>query len=152
VFQGVPPILRTLGLMGLIPFLAGAFGVWAAPVEIGTFILVLQMSYAALILSFLGAIHWGFAIAGYGGDKGRNAAAPARYAGGTVPLILGWAATIAPPIAAMLILIAGFAAVFFFDLYYVRRGLLPDWYPALRKPLTIVAVLSLAASLGRILV
>lgn len=30
----------------------------------------LQMTYGAVLLSFLGALHWGFEFAGYGGAKG----------------------------------------------------------------------------------
>ena len=29
----------------------------------------LQLTYGAVILSFLGALHWGFEFAGYGGHK-----------------------------------------------------------------------------------
>lgn len=30
----------------------------------------IQMTYGAVLLSFLGALHWGFEFAGYGGVKG----------------------------------------------------------------------------------
>ena len=30
----------------------------------------IQMTYGAVMLSFLGALHWGFELAGYGGQKG----------------------------------------------------------------------------------
>ena len=30
----------------------------------------IQMTYGAVMLSFLGALHWGFEFAGYGGTKG----------------------------------------------------------------------------------
>ena len=30
----------------------------------------IQMTYGAVMLSFLGALHWGFEFAGYGGQKG----------------------------------------------------------------------------------
>ena len=29
----------------------------------------IQMTYGAVMLSFLGALHWGFEFAGYGGNK-----------------------------------------------------------------------------------
>lgn len=31
--------------------------------------LQLQVTYGAVMLSFLGALHWGFEFAGYGGQK-----------------------------------------------------------------------------------
>jgi len=43
----------------------------------------------------------------------------------------------------VLLLVLGFAATFFADL---RSPRLPPWYKALRKPLTLVAILCLAAS------
>lgn len=32
--------------------------------------LQIQMTYGAVMLSFLGALHWGFEFAGYGGQQG----------------------------------------------------------------------------------
>lgn len=45
----------------------------------------LQVGYGAVIISFLGAIHWGLEIAGYGGRKSLR-----RYAIGLIAPALAW--------------------------------------------------------------
>lgn len=78
-----------LGLSGLIPFVAGALAVWllpawSAPAAHGL------ASYAAVIVSFLGGIHWGQGIR-------NDDAAALRWA--VVPSLLAWAALLLPHLA-----------------------------------------------------
>ena len=56
-----------LGFAGLIPFWFAAACVWLAPAPWNVHALQIQVLYAATILSFLGAVHWGLAVANYGG-------------------------------------------------------------------------------------
>ncbi len=51
-----------LGAGGLIPFFAGAMGLWAAPFAWREEILNAVLIYGAVILSFIGAVHWGLAL------------------------------------------------------------------------------------------
>lgn len=44
-----------------------------------------QITYGAVILSFLGALHWGMEFVGYGGEQGYR-----RLIVGTIPLVLAW--------------------------------------------------------------
>jgi hypothetical protein len=45
----------------------------------------IQVTYGAVMLSFLGALHWGMEFAGYGGHKGSK-----RLLLGAAPVLVGW--------------------------------------------------------------
>lgn len=57
-----PPLVLLLGLLGLIPFIVTAYlaAAWQAPADLRA--LTALIAYAAVILSFLGGVHWGFAL------------------------------------------------------------------------------------------
>ena len=54
-------LIRTLGHAGLIPFVGLALLLWLVTGELQTFVSIALAGYAALIVSFLGGIHWGIA-------------------------------------------------------------------------------------------
>ncbi|MCC7274114.1 MAG: DUF3429 domain-containing protein [Alphaproteobacteria bacterium] len=141
--RDVPPPALVLGVAGLVPFVAGAIGAWTLEPEHAGLAIPLQFFYAAVVLSFLGAVHWGPALAGVGGPPGWG-----RLTLGVVPCLAGWALTALDiePLQMGLALTLAFPAVLAGDLAAARRGMAPAWYMALRTPLTIVATLSLAAS------
>lgn len=133
----VPRPALVLGFAGLLPFLAGSAGAWAAGYPDILIVVNLQMAYGAVILSFLGAVHWGLALA-------QNDAGNWQRLGLSVlPALAGWVALMVPNPLGLMLLIVGFAAVFFADL---RSPRLPPWYKVLRKPLTLVVIVCLAAS------
>jgi Protein of unknown function (DUF3429) len=78
-----------LGYAGLLPFLGGALLVWLVRPEERPFAAQALSAYAALIVSFLGGIHWGLAFA-------RPAPAPTRFVWGVVPSLLAWVAVMMP--------------------------------------------------------
>lgn len=146
-----------LGNLGLVPFFVLALLCWpwggpaAARVE---FALV---AYAAVILSFLGAVHWGLALANPGLNKAQTWNV---FGWGVIPSLLGWLAFL------MLLLGVPAALVFAFligDLLLVRivDGVLvrlyatgpASWYLGLRTRLTLAASLCLliaaAAAISR---
>ena len=53
------PVALWLGYGGLIPFVVGAALVWLIPPEMQSFTTAALSAYAAVIVSFLGGIHWG---------------------------------------------------------------------------------------------
>lgn len=89
------PLALRLGYAGLIPFVAGALLVWlvppdAQPVESHPFVVLALAAYAAVIISFLGGIHWGLAM--------RHAEPPLPLlAWGVVPSLVAWLAVMMPP-------------------------------------------------------
>lgn len=148
---GVPRAAALYGAAGLIPFVACALAVWLAPMPWNAFALDIQLYYGAAILSFLGAAHWGLALAGYGA-RGDSAAGctPARLGWSVAPALVAWLSLIMVPLVGVTAQIIGFAAVFFGDLRAVKLGLAPAWYPRLRKPLTVVVLIALGVSLLRV--
>ena len=140
-----PPRLAVLlGYAGLLPFIGGALGVWLTPSGWRPWVLYALLDYAAVILAFMGAIHWGLAM-----REERNAsAAQQQLALSVVPALFGWLAVASglPALLSVPVLMLGFALLYFADLRAVHMGLAPAWYAALRKPLTLVVLLCLAVT------
>jgi hypothetical protein len=65
-------LARTLGYAGLIPFVLLALVLWLVDAQLQAWVSITLASYAALIVSFLGGIHWG--MAWQAGHDGANAA------------------------------------------------------------------------------
>ena len=147
ILDDVPRPALVLGGLGLIPFLAGAIGAWASGPELAGVAIPLQFFYAAAVASFLGAVHWGLAIA----DPGRRALG-LRLGWSVVPALIAWPLTALElePLQMGLGLLLLFPITMAADLAAAKRGWTPAWYPTLRLPLTIVATLCIAASVWRL--
>jgi hypothetical protein len=79
----VPKAALLLGYAGLFPFLAGAVMLWlVGPDQEGWWLRMLT-GYAVVILAFMGAVHWGLAMAGSG------AHAAGQYSFSVLPALLG---------------------------------------------------------------
>ena len=61
----LPAPATGLALTGLLPFAALAAAAWASPADalVRPFALGMLSAYAALVVSFLGALHWGVVLA-----------------------------------------------------------------------------------------
>jgi hypothetical protein len=99
-------------------------------------------NYGAVILSFVGALYWGFAMQTPGLARDLTIR---LYAWSILPALIAWLALSigCPPITAGL-LIAGFGAQWFLDTRVAVLLGLPSWYLPLRTHLTGVAIGSLA--------
>jgi hypothetical protein len=129
-----------LGYAGLIPFLictaALAFADDPAWRQVASDTL---LNYAAVIASFLGAVHWGFAAAA------NDDATVARLRWGVMPALIAWVLlAVAPDSLAF----AGFAVLFGLILSADRYFLpvLDDAYRQLRLQLSSVVVATLAVA------
>ena len=144
----LPMLAILLGLGGLLPFAGFAWCVVATAAPIGAHRAMAGLvAYGATILAFLGAVHWGFALAD---PAGRSL--PARLVGGVLPALAGAAAVlIAWPgkqgNGAIGLLAFAFAAVFVAEARLRRDGLMPIGYFRLRAVLTAVVVVLLVAVL-----
>ena len=130
-----------LGYGGLIPFVVPA----VAPLwdhHHGAVWGDLLFAYAAVILAFVGALHWGFAMSLAGLTAQRR---QSLFAWSVVPALLAWPALLLSPAVAAPLLIAGFLLHYVQDRRLVRDVGLPRWYLPLRRNLTLVACLCLAA-------
>jgi len=125
-----------LGLLGLLPFLAAGLGaVLLTPPAAGTAAVVAAV-YGAVILSFLGGVHWGFAL------KGGGAAA---FLWAVTPSLVVFFAAFLPLPFMLAVLSAGFVLTGAVDVtVFSRTG--PRWYVRLRIVLTLVVVVVLAVT------
>lgn len=145
-----PRLAILLGYAGLIPFISGAIGIWITPPAWRTDVLTALLHYAAVILAFMGAIHWGLAMA----RERQDDAAHRQLGLSVLPALLGWLA-ISSGLSALLalaLLISGFIGLYLADVHAVKLELAPRWYTALRKPLTAVVLISLLAAWVGVLV
>jgi len=69
-----------------------------------------QITYGAIIISFLGAIHWGFEFAKYGGEQGYR-----RLAMGVIPVLFAWPTTFAVHSTALIAQWLGFTGLWLLD-------------------------------------
>ena len=139
--SGVPAIAAWLGGLGALPFVGLAVAVVGLEGVTRAFVVQALLGYAAVILSFLGGIHWGLAIAP--GPKPAVLGLGTRLAWSVVPSLVGWVALLAPPVTGLFALAAAFAAMLGIDLRATQLGAAPAWYPTLRVPLTLTVVAAL---------
>jgi hypothetical protein len=131
---GLPPLAERLGYAGLLPFVAGAALVWLVRPEAHPYVTLGLSAYAALIVSFLGGIHWGLAF------RLREPPLP-LLAWGVVPSLVAWPALMMPPSAGLVIDGLMLAACYAVDRrLYVQQGV-PQWL-TLRFRLSSVAAAS----------
>jgi len=76
-----------------------------------------QTTYGAVLLSFLGAVHWGMEFSGYGGNLGAK-----RLALGAVPVLYAWPTLLLEPTSAIIAQWLGFTGLWAAD-QYVKKPL-----------------------------
>ncbi|KAH8813628.1 hypothetical protein DL96DRAFT_1505544 [Flagelloscypha sp. PMI_526] len=148
----VPKPVMWFGLAGALPYLGTAgTSVWLAnqaslaaagltAIDPGVAITVLhqaletQVTYGAVMLSFLGALHWGMEFAKFGGEKG-----VARLALGTAPVLYGWGTVmLLNPVGALIAQWVGFTGLWYADAKVTTAGWTPKWYSQYRFYLSIL--------------
>ncbi len=136
------PIAIVLGLAGLIPFIGCALGSIGPNADQAALALV---AYGAIILAFLGGVHWGFALIEPDGRRERS-----RLGLGVLPSLVGWAAvllTIALGAnAGLVLLVLGFIALTVVEARARQAGLMPHGYMWLRWVLSVVVIVTLVSA------
>lgn len=132
-----------LGLAGLLPFVSHAVFSWLSPPSELTGVLRSQAHYAAAILTFLGALHWGVTLASPRIVDGR---AVTRMLWSVLPSIFAWIVTLYPVRIALPLLWAGLLVAFIVDWLLYRDTPVPRWFMTLRAVLTVGALASVGAS------
>ena len=142
--KSLPITATLLGVAGLLPFVATGL---AALGPQGDRAMLALVAYGAVILAFLGGVHWGFALEG----RRRPQRTPAPALESVVPSLIGWVAmllAIAVSVeAAILLLVIAFIGTTAVEARAQRAGLMPRGYMALRYGLSTGVVLVLAITL-----
>lgn len=141
-----PRGVALLGYGGLLPFGALALLLWLDGAR-GALWWTALLAYGAVILSFVGALHWGFAMALPGlGEAQRQG----LYGWSVVPALVAWPALVWGAPGAGVLLVAGCVAHWLQDRRLVAHpgAALPAWYLPLRTRLTLVASACLLAGAG----
>lgn len=131
--------VERLGNAGLIPFVAGALLSWlvSGHEEAHFYVGLALAAYAAVIVSFLGGIHWGLGMLG----EPTTDSATTPYLWGIVPSLVAWVAVVMPAYAGLVI-----EGLMLVVCYLVDRRLYPAYglsaWLTLRFRLTLVAALS----------
>jgi len=131
---GPTPLALRLGYAGLVPFVAGAALIWLVLPEAHPYVTLALSAYAAVIISFLGGIHWGLVM-----RQPEPAAASLLW--GVVPSLLAWLAVMMVPASGLVI-----QGLVLLGCYFADRRLYPahgaaSWL-VLRFRLSAVAALS----------
>ncbi|CCD97936.1 DUF3429 domain-containing protein [Bradyrhizobium sp. STM 3809] len=139
MLAGVPASMRILGLGGLIPFVGLAALVIAGQEPARLMAVHAQIAYGAVILSFLGAVHWGLAV------QTPAAADWWRMAWGVTPALLGWAALLLPAVPSLVLLTAALLAALIVD-ELCFGGDRRAWFLKLRRLLSLGAIAAMLAT------
>lgn len=138
----LPAHTAALGYGGLVPFVACALAMLLLP-DAGMRHLAgrVLVGYGAVILSFLGGVHWGLVL---------RAASP-RAAGmlvvGVLPSLVGWLTLLLPFETAVAIQVVSFGGFWMYEHRVLGADIIPPAYLALRRWLTLVAIASLGLAL-----
>lgn len=138
----IPRPALVLGWLGVVPFvaLAGAAIVGGA-VPPATAVTALVL-YAAIILSFMGGVQWGLAMAATSQSAEMRSA---RMVASVMPALAAFALWLLPTTLALSGLAVVYAGLLVYDLGSVRAGVAPPWYAPLRLQLTAAVVIALVS-------
>ena len=119
---------------GLVPFIGLAAWLWIHGGIMAARVLAI---YAATVLSFIGAVHWGWALGEH--------AEPRRYYWSIAPALAGWILASLPPAVGLPILAASFIGLWYAERRWFATDL-PGWYRALRLQLSFITAACLVAA------
>jgi Protein of unknown function (DUF3429) len=139
-----------LGVAGLIPFIGCGIAALGPDETSAQKMLWALIAYGAVVLSFLGGVHWGFALEPHSLEQGGRSERW-RLLFGVLPALVGWLALLVPLALpswiGLCLLIAGFLGTAIVESQAARRGLVQQGYMLLRWGLTAVVVAMLVTVL-----
>jgi hypothetical protein len=153
----MPASAILLCILAVAPFIGCGLAALGPDAATADRMLTALIAYAALVLAFVGGLHWGLVLREP--ESGppvvpESKPGPGRHLRigvAVLPVILGWLAMLLPLIAAawlaLLLLIAAYIAVLVAEHHAGRRFMLPPRYLWLRWGFTIVAVAMLTTVL-----
>jgi Protein of unknown function (DUF3429) len=135
--------IARLGYSGLLPFAGLALLIWLVDTELTAFVALALAGYGAVIVSFLGGIHWGI------GFKLGADAPPFHFLWGVMPSLMAWLALLMPPFAGLPLLALALGVCYAVDHKSYPSAGLSAWLP-MRARLTLVAAFSCLIGAGAV--
>lgn len=142
-----------LAFAGAIPFIAATVGLFAEGSHVRVPAIAALVTYAAVILSFLGGIEWGLAVSGTVAARAdtRERLRATTLVISTLPSLAAWGLLWLPsPQWQLGAALALFVGVWLADLALSRQGLVPAWFVDLRTAVTAVVAITLGVALWRL--
>jgi len=135
---------KVLGYAGLIPFIILSIASWIEIPYLDNAVYAL-ITYAAIILSFMGAIHWGMAMSKTDNKQSKY------FIASVIPALAAWFSLLFTAFFSLIILLTGFISLIIYDLAVEKTQAFPGWYIPMRIRLTFIVVLSLIGALVSVL-
>jgi hypothetical protein len=140
-----------LAVAGAVPFAVATAALTSTHSQVRVPAIAAMVTYAAVILSFLGGIEWGLALREDSlgaSEASRERFRAAALAVSVVPSLAGWGVLWLPSPQWQLGAALGlFVAVWAIDLAFARQGLLPSWFVNLRTAVTVMVSVLLGIAL-----
>ena len=144
--KSIPTAPLVLGLAGLAPFFWGALTlantdlmewgkIWLGSGFVGAQV---QISYGAVIISFMSGVLWGFST------KTTQLKAAICYALSVLPALAVFFLISTNSDNKIEFLMAGFCSLLVLDLIFFKLGLTPTWWLRLRASITCLVLLCLS--------
>jgi len=138
----LPPYAQALGYAGLIPLVGCALALLASgDPQLRHVAERVLVGYGAVILAFLGGVHWGLVL------RERSDRAATMLAVGVVPALAGVASTFMAFEMAVVVQVAVFGGLWFYENRVLGPETVPAAYLALRRWLTLAVIAALGLAL-----
>ena len=128
-----------LGLGGLAPFIGLAAMIGLGPDVWYGYSLMALSYYGAVILTFVGALHWGYALK----RTALEGEAWLQYGFSVAPALVAWLSLLFPVWTALRLQAVALLICYAFDRSAARNDPVPQWYMRLRAVLELVGAASL---------
>ena len=139
LWRSAPAPAIVFGVAGLLPFVGLTLLIGIGSVERHDFFVVSLACYGAVILSFVGALHWGYAVR----NDARGGWSWIQYGWSILPSLVAWVSLLLPHSTGLTVQALAVIACFAFDKAVAGINATPAWLSALRALLTVVAACAL---------
>jgi hypothetical protein len=137
----LPAAVEIAGYAGVVPFILCLVGEVMLPgYEQRDLAQRIAVAYGAAVLTFAGAVHWGFALAG------RLVWSPVRVIGAAVPAVVAAVAVVLGGQHGLALLVVGLGGLWLYEHRQLAKDL-PAEYVSLRRNLSLAVCVLLALTL-----
>ena len=144
----MPRLAWIFAITGALVFVALTAMLFSTQAQVRVPAIAALVTFAAVVLSYLGGIEGGLALRDEAGTRETRAIA---FALSTLPSLAAWGVLWLPsPQWQLAAALAHYVAVWGADLWLARRGLVPSWFVDMRTAVTAVVAVTLGIALYRL--